>query len=216
MTGERTEDALSPKQRAILDFIRDYIEERDYPPAIRDIQQGCGISSTSVVDYNLKRLEERGHLRRDREISRAIELLDGTGRRRRALTVPVLGKIAAGQPIPTFPETLPEGYEQIEVTREQTRGRERAFALRVEGSSMIEDLIQDGDVVILEPADTCDDGERVAVWLRDESAVTLKRLYREGERVRLQPANAAMDPIYADAGNVEVQGRVLSTISMGE
>ena len=216
MTGERTEDALSPKQRAILDFIRDYIEERDYPPAIRDIQQGCGISSTSVVDYNLKRLEERGYLRRDREISRAIELLDGTGRRRRALTVPVLGKIAAGQPIPTFPETLPEGYEQIEVTREQTRGRERAFALRVEGSSMIEDLIQDGDVVILEPADTCDDGERVAVWLRDESAVTLKRLYREGERVRLQPANAAMDPIYADAGNVEVQGRVLSTISMGE
>ena len=215
MTGERTEDALSPKQRAILEFIRDYIEERDYPPAIRDIQQGCGISSTSVVDYNLKRLEERGYLRRDREISRAIELLDGTGRRRRALTVPVLGKIAAGQPIPTFPETLPEGYEQIEVTREQTRGRERAFALRVEGSSMIEDLIQDGDVVILEPADTCDDGERVAVWLRDESAVTLKRLYREGERVRLQPANAAMDPIYADAGNVEVQGRVLSTISMG-
>ena len=215
MTGERTEDALSPKQRAILDFIRDYIGERDYPPAIRDIQQGCGISSTSVVDYNLKRLEERGYLRRDREISRAIELLDGTGRRRRALTVPVLGKIAAGQPIPTFPETLPEGYERIEVTREQTRGRERAFALRVEGSSMIEDLIQDGDVVILEPADTCDDGERVAVWLRDESAVTLKRLYREGERVRLQPANAAMDPIYADAENVEVQGRVLSTISMG-
>ena len=214
MTGERTEDALSPKQRAILEFIRGYIGERDYPPAIRDIQQGCGISSTSVVDYNLKRLEERGYLRRDREISRAIELLDGTGRRR-ALTVPVLGKIAAGQPIPTFPETLPEGYEQIEVTREQTRGRERAFALRVEGSSMIEDLIQDGDVVILEPADTCDDGERVAVWLREESAVTLKRLYREGGRVRLQPANAAMDPIYADAENVEVQGRVLSTISMG-
>ena len=214
MTGERTEDALSPKQRAILEFIRGYIGERDYPPAIRDIQQGCGISSTSVVDYNLKRLEERGYLRRDREISRAIELLDGTGRRR-ALTVPVLGKIAAGQPIPTFPETLPEDYEQIEVTREQTRGRERAFALRVEGSSMIEDLIQDGDVVILEPADTCDDGERVAVWLREESAVTLKRLYREGGRVRLQPANAAMDPIYADAENVEVQGRVLSTISMG-
>ncbi len=210
-------DDLSARQRRILAFLDEFMAEKDYPPSIRDIQQGCEISSTSVVDYNLKRLEERGYIRRDREVSRGIELLDGSGRRRRApLTVPVLGKIAAGSPIPTFPETLGPDVEQIEVTRDQTKGRAQAFALRVEGTSMIEDLINDGDIVILEPTNTCDDGERVAVWLKDESETTLKRLYREGERVRLQPANSTMDPIYTAADNVEVQGRVLSTLSLAE
>ena len=162
-------DDLSARQRRILEFLDGFMAEKDYPPSIRDIQQGCEISSTSVVDYNLKRLEERGYIRRDREVSRGIELLDGSGRRRRApLTVPVLGKIAAGSPIPTFPETLGTDVEQIEVTRDQTRGRAQAFALRVEGTSMIDDLINDGDIVILEPTNTCDDGERVAVWLKDE------------------------------------------------
>ena len=207
---------LSEKQRRILDFLGEFIAEKDYPPSIRDIQQGCSISSTSVVDYNLKRLEERGYIRRDREVSRAIELLDGAGgRRRRALTVPVLGKIAAGQPIPTFPETLPADYEELEVTEDQTRGSARAFALRVEGTSMIDALINDGDFVILEPAETCDDGDMVAVWLRDENATTLKRLYREGDRVRLQPMNATMAPIYTSADNVDVQGKVLSSIRLG-
>ena len=207
---------LSEKQRRILQFLDEFIAEKDYPPSIRDIQQGCSISSTSVVDYNLKRLEERGYIRRDREVSRAIELLDGSGgRRRRALTVPVLGKIAAGQPIPTFPETLPPGYEELEVTEHQTRGRARAFALRVEGTSMIDALIDDGDYVILEPAETCDDGEMVAVWLREENETTLKRLYREGDRVRLQPMNATLDPIYTSADNVDVQGKVLSSIRLG-
>ena len=207
---------LSEKQRRILVFLGDFIAEKDYPPSIRDIQQGCSISSTSVVDYNLKRLEERGYIRRDREVSRAIELLDGAGgRRRRALTVPVLGKIAAGQPIPTFPETLPSDYEELEVTEDQTRGSARAFALRVEGTSMIDALVDDGDFVVLEPAETCDDGDMVAVWLRDENSTTLKRLYREGDRVRLQPMNATMAPIYTSADNVDVQGKVLSSIRLG-
>ena len=208
-------DDLSERQQRILAFLEQFMAEKDYPPSIRDIQQACEVSSTSVVDYNLKRLEERGYIRRDREVSRGIELLDGAGRRRRApLKVPVLGKIAAGTPIPTFPETIDADVEQIEVTREQTRGRVQAFALRVEGTSMIEDLINDGDIVILEPANTCDDGERVAVWLKAEEETTLKRLYREGERVRLQPANATMDPIYTSADNVEVQGRLLATLSL--
>ena len=205
---------LSEKQQRILDFLESFIGDHDYPPSIRDIQQGCDISSTSVVDYNLKRLEERGYIRRDREVSRAIELLDGAGGRRRrgALTVPVLGKIAAGTPIPTFPETLPSDYEQLEVTEQQTRGRGDAFALRVEGTSMIDALINDGDYVVLEPTISCDDGEMVAVWLKDENETTLKKFFHEGERVRLQPMNATMDPIYTAANNVEVQGRVLSTI----
>jgi repressor LexA len=194
-----------------LEFLREFIVDKDYPPSIRDIQQGCAISSTSVVDYNLKRLEERGYIRRDREVSRAIELLDGSGARRRSLTVPLVGTIAAGSPIPMPPETLPIGYDEVSVTEAQTRGRPSAFALRVKGTSMIDALIDDGDIVILEPTQSCDDGEMVAVWLREENETTLKKFFHEGAQVRLQPMNSTMDPIYTSPDNVEVQGRVLSS-----
>lgn len=207
-------DRLSEKQRSILDFLAQFIEEHDYPPSIRDIQHGCGISSTSVVDYNLRRLEERGFIRRDREISRAIELLAAGGRRARTVRVPVLGKIAAGEPIPMPPETPGPGAfdEFVEMTEAQTQGRTDVFALRVEGDSMIDALIHDGDTVIMAPARSCDDGDMVAVWLRAENETTLKRFYREGSRVRLQPMNSQMEAIYTDADNVEVQGRVISAI----
>jgi repressor LexA len=208
-------EELSPKQQRILQFLHDFIEEKDYPPSIRDIQQGCDISSTSVVDYNLKKLEEKGYIRRDREVSRAIELLGGSGeRRRRPVSVPLLGKIAAGLPIPTPPDTTrPGAYaEQIEVTEEQIGGRRDVFALRVEGNSMIDALIQDGDIVILEGTHSADDGDMVAVWLREENETTLKRFYHEGERVRLQPMNQSMKPIYTAADNVEVQGKVVTAI----
>ena len=221
-------EGLSDKQQRILDFVGVFLTEHDYPPSIRDIQQGCDISSTSVVDYNLKRLEERGLIHRDREISRAIQL-PGSGTRRRILTVPVLGKIAAGLPIPTPPEVLPEGYEEVEVTEDQTRGRANAFALRVEGTSMIDALINDGDIVILEPRQTadpgevvavwiveptnsCDDGDMVAVWLKAENETTLKKFFHEGSRIRLQPMNSTMQPFYTSPDNVEVQGKVLSSI----
>ncbi len=205
---------LSDKQQRILDFLRSFLLEKDYPPSIRDIQQGCEISSTSVVDYNLKRLEERGYIRRDREVSRAIELLDGTGRRRGSMTVPLVGAIAAGSPIPMPPDTLPPGYEEVPVTEAQTRGRSNAFALTVQGTSMIDALIDDGDIVILEPTQSCDDGDMVAVWLRDENETTLKKFFHEGSRIRLQPMNSTMDPIYTAPENVEVQGRVLSSIRL--
>lgn len=202
---------LSDKQARILQFVEQFVAEHDYPPSIRDIQTGCAISSTSVVDYNLKRLEEKGLLRRDREISRAIQLPSTQGRRR-AQAVPLLGKIAAGQPIPTPPEVLPPGYEEIEVTEDQTRGRPNAFALRVEGTSMIDALINDGDIVILEPTRSCDDGDMVAVWLKAENETTLKKFFHEGSRIRLQPMNTTMAPIYTTPDNVEVQGKVLSSI----
>ena len=210
-----TADDLSPKQRAMLRFLEEFIAAHDYPPSIRDIQNGCDISSTSVVDYNLKRLEEKGYIRRDREVSRAIELLNGQGeRRRRTIAVPLLGKIAAGRPIPTPPDpALGAAYEDtIELTEEQCGGRSNVFALRVEGTSMIDALINDGDIVVLEQTDSCDDGEMVAVWLKDENETTLKKFYREGARVRLQPMNAAMAPIYVRADNVAVQGRVVTAI----
>jgi repressor LexA len=207
---------LSAKQESILKFMRSFIDDHDYPPSIRDIQIGCDISSTSVVDYNLKALERLGHIRRDREVSRAIELLDrGGARRSRTVSVPIIGTIAAGQPIPV---PTSDTWEQVdadnifEATEEMTRGRENVFALRVRGTSMIDALVNDGDIVILEQTATCDDGDMVAAWLKRENEATLKKFYREGGKVRLQPANSTMKPIYTEADNVEVQGKVLATI----
>lgn len=208
-------EELSAKQQGILRFLENFISEHDYPPSIRDIQSGCDISSTSVVDYNLKRLEEKGFIRRDREVSRAIELLGGaSGSRRRTIPVPLLGKIAAGIPIPMPSEsaTADTAPDTIELTEEQTGGRSNVFALRVDGNSMIDALINDGDIVILEPTQSCDDGEMVAVWLKAENETTLKKFFHEGHRVRLQPMNSTMDPIYTSADNIEVQGRVVTAI----
>jgi repressor LexA len=199
---------LSPKQRKILDFLRRFIREKNYPPSIRDIQEECGISSTSVVDYNLKALERLGLIHRDREVSRAIELLDGSGRRPRTISVPLVGQIAAGQPIPV-PEDSVDYSETVEVTEEMTRGKESVYALKVKGTSMIDALVNDGDIVIMEQASSAESGDMVAVWLKREQEATLKKFYREDDRVRLQPANETMAPIYTDADNVEVQGKVL-------
>ena len=203
---------LSDKQQAILDFLRQFIRNKDYPPSIRDIQLGCKISSTSVVDYNLKALERLGYIRRDREVSRAIEMLDGTGRRPHTVPVPIVGTIAAGSPIPVFEPGTSYG-EVINATEEMTRGKENVYALRVKGTSMIDALVNDGDIVIMEKTNSAEDGEMIAAWLKDEEETTLKRLYTDGDRIRLQPANEAMKPIYTKPENLEIQGRVLTTIS---
>jgi len=205
----------STKQRRILDFLREFIVEHDYPPSIRQIQDACGISSTSVVDYNLRILEREGYIRRDREVSRAIELLDAGGRRPRVVAVPIIGTIAAGQPIPVPSADTWQSFDwgdSVEVAPEMLGGREKVYALKVKGNSMIDALVNDGDVVLMEAASTAGDGEMVAAWLKQEQEATLKRFYREGARVRLQPANEAMQPIYTDAANVEVQGRVIGAI----
>jgi repressor LexA len=206
---------LSPKQHSILGFIRQFIEEHDYPPSIREIQDGCRISSTSVVDYNLKKLEGEGYIRRDREVSRAIELLERGGRRPRTVAVPIIGQIAAGQPIPVpAPDTWSnlDYSESIEVTRDMIGGRPNVYGLRVRGSSMIDALVNDGDIVLMESSETADNGDMVAVWLKREQEATLKRFYQESDRIRLQPANETMSPIYTDPTNVQVQGKVLGAI----
>ncbi len=204
---------LSSKQEQILEFLRTFIEDKDYPPSIRDIQEGCGISSTSVVDYNLRKLEEKGFIRRDREVSRGIEVLGARGRRARIVEIPVLGAIAAGQPIPvpTSERWGSDAEDTVAVTEDMIRGRTNVFALRVKGTSMIDDLIDDGDIVFLEPARAANDGDKVAVWLKDRGEVTLKRIYHEGDKVRLQPANSTMQPIYTSPENVEIQGRFISS-----
>jgi repressor LexA len=206
---------LSAKQQSILDFMRRFIREKDYPPSIRDIQDACAISSTSVVDYNLKALERMGYIRRDREVSRAIELLDGSGRRPQTVAVPIIGAIAAGQPIPVPSADTWSGVDydnMVEVTEDMTKGRQKVYALRVKGTSMIDALVNDGDIVLMESTHSADDGDMVAAWLKREGEATLKKIYVEGDRVRLQPANSTMQPIYTEIGNVEVQGRVLARI----
>ena len=203
---------LSTKQRRILAFLRRFREEKDYPPTVRDILKACGVSSTSVVDYNLKVLEREGHIRRDREVSRGIELL-GKGRRRMVM-VPVIGYIAAGEPmpVPTSDTWEMEPLDAVEVSTELIQGKDNVYALRVKGTSMIDALINDGDIVLMQQAATGEDGEMVAAWLKAEEETTLKKLYRERGRIRLQPANSEMEPIYTARDNVEVQGKVVGVI----
>jgi len=206
---------LSAKQRRIFEYIRGFIDDHDYPPSIRQIQEACQISSTSVVDYNLRILERLGLIRRDREVSRAIELLQGGGRRPRVVAVPIIGTIAAGQPIPVPSADTWQAYDHsdtIEVSPEMIGDRENVYALRVKGNSMIDALVNDGDVVLLQTAGSARDGEMVAAWLKKEQEATLKKFYREGDHVRLQPANETMAPIYTDASNVEIQGKVIAAI----
>jgi len=205
---------LSHRQQAILDFIGAFLDDNDYPPTIRDIQQELGISSTSVVDYNLKVLEERDHIRRNRNISRGIEVVGRGPSRSNVVTIPVIGQIAAGLPIPV-PGQL-EGSDSadvIELSHELApSGNANLFALRVRGHSMVDALINDGDIVILKQQETCENGETVAVWLEEEKETTLKKFYSEGELVRLQPANVTMDPIYTRADNVRIQGRLVTVV----
>jgi repressor LexA len=203
---------LSGKQKRIFEYIRDFIDEHDYPPSIRQIQEACGISSTSVVDYNLRILEKTGHIRRDREVSRAIEVTHGAARRGRMTPVPIIGTIAAGQPIPvpSADTWQADASERIDVSPEMIGNRENVYGLRVKGTSMIDALVNDGDVVIMEATNDARQGEMVAAWLEDRQEATLKRFFREGDRVRLQPANETMQPIYTDASNVVVQGRVIA------
>jgi repressor LexA len=207
--------ALSPKQRNIIDFVKRFWMDKSYPPTVRDILNGCNISSTSVVDYNLDILEREGYIKRHPGISRGIELVSEFPVRFQTLKVPVIGKIAAGEPIPVpVPDTwdVTASSETMDVPEDLTKGRTDIYALKVKGQSMIDALINDGDTVLMQHVNVVENGEMAAVWLKAEKEVTLKKFYREKGRVRLQPANSQMDPIYAEADNVEVQGKVIAVI----
>lgn len=205
---------LSPKQQQIISFLKRFAREKNYPPTVRDIVKGCKISSTSVAAYNLDILEREGYLRRHPGISRGIELASRT-EQPRTVSVPLIGVIAAGEPIPVpDPDVwdIVTPAETLEFTEDLTRGKEKVFALKVKGTSMIDALINDGDIVLMQYVNVVENGEMAAVWLKSEKEVTLKKFYRENNRVRLQPANSQMKPIYADANNVEIQGKVIGVI----
>lgn len=206
---------LSSRQQRILDFIQSFWTDRGYPPTVRDIVGGCGISSTSVVAYNLGVLESRGYIRRHPEVSRGIELLNRPSALGNLVQVPLIGRIAAGEPIPVpAPDTwdVAASAETLDVPENLTRGKGGVYALKVKGSSMVDALINDGDVVLMQYVNVVENGEMAAVWLRAEKETTLKKVYAEPGRLRLQPANAQMKPIYAGPDNVEIQGRVIAVI----
>jgi repressor LexA len=209
---------LSPRRRQILEFIQGFISENGIPPTIRDIQRACDISSTSVVDYNLHRLREGGYLNRRPDVARGIELLDDYGQPvSTAPRVQIVGAIAAGMPLPVFSTegaASSEEFDTIEIPSGLQRRHGRLFGLMVRGTSMVDALIDDGDVVIIKPARQAANGEMVVAWLKDEEEATLKKFYLEGDQVRLQPANSQMGPIYSPASNVEVHGKVVDVVTV--
>lgn len=212
---------LSKRQRRILEFLGEYVEENGYPPTIREIGAAADISSTSVVSYNLERLEERGYISRERDVSRGLKLTSKARTRvvpespDAMVRLPLLGRIVAGEPIPVPASDFAlMGDETVELTRDILGDPEGLYALQVEGNSMIDALVHDGDIVVMRHQRRVENGEMAAVWLKDQEEVTLKRFYQEeGGRVRLQPANPTMKPIYLDdPRQVEVQGKVVMVI----
>jgi repressor LexA len=206
--------ALSERQRKILEFIKSFTLDNGYPPTIREIGEAVHISSTSVVNYNLNALQKEGHIMRDRTVSRGIRLAESLQELRGAVAdviqVPLLGRIAAGTPIPV-PE---DGFagETVDLTRDIVPTGNDIYALQVRGNSMIDAFINDGDTVIMRYQQTANDGDMVAAWLVNEEETTLKRYYHEGNRIRLQPENSEMLPIYVAPDNLQIQGKVLAVI----
>ena len=200
---------LSKTRERIYTFIRKFYREHDYAPTVRDILKGCSLSSTAVIQHHLNVLEKEGRIHRDPEVFRSIRLTDKIG----ISGVPLLGTIAAGEPIPvpTAETWTSQSLETLEGPEELTQGKQ-LYALTVKGLSMIDALIDDGDTVLMESVNTAENGDMVAVWLKDEQEVTLKRFYQEGDMVCLRPANRLMEPIYHRTENVEIQCKVAAVV----
>jgi repressor LexA len=224
--------SLSERQKNILSFIYSYREEHDRPPTIREIGKAVDISSTSVVNYNLTRLEEREYLMREAEVSRGISFTDkareflgiladnvneaasAVAAEMGLLKIPLRGNIGASLPLESVLSDF-DSYDEedaIEISASMVSGRSQdLFALRVDGDSMIDAMVNDGDIVIMQHQQTANNGDMVAVWLEDDT-MTLKYFFYDEDRIRLQPANPTMDPIYAQPEDVQVQGKVMMVL----
>ena len=202
---------LSERQRDIINYIRDFSREKGYPPTIRQIGEAAGISSTSVVNYNLNKLEKDGYLTRDLKVSRGVRLVEDSPTRAIGdmINIPLAGYIFASSPVMIGDTPQTAADEVIALTRDIVRDTGDLFALRVKGDSMIDAMVNDGDIVVMKKADRARNGEMVAVWLSDRNETTLKHFYLEGSKVRLQPANPTMQPIMVDSGKVQIQGKVV-------
>ena len=192
--------ALTRRQREIYDFIREFVSEQGYSPSLEEIGSRFGLSSVATVHKHVQHLVEKGMLRKAWNRSRSVEPVEPPASS--AVSLPLLGVVAAGSPIEAF-----EVEESIDVPAQLVPRRGQCFVLRVRGDSMIEDQICDGDYVVVESRPEARDGETVVALIGGQEA-TLKRFFREGERVRLQPANQSMEPIEVPASEVEVRGVV--------
>jgi repressor LexA len=195
---------LTKRQREILDYLQDFIHQHGYAPSLEEIGRRFGLSSLATVHKHLTNLQEKGFIKRAWNRSRSVEMIP-TNANGRSVELPLLGYVAAGLPIEAIATS-----ETIAVP-EDLVGRRDTYVLRVKGNSMIDEQICDGDLVIVEDRKTAQNGEMV-VALLSGSDVTLKKLYRENGRVRLQPANPAMQPIFADADQVQIQGVVVGVM----
>jgi len=215
----RKSKGLGERHQKILDFLSDYQRENHYPPSIREIGNKTGISSTSVVNYYLDQLEKRGMIQRDRKISRGVRLANSNGSLD-TFRVPILGPIAAGLPLPELDPNVSYMSDNeanaVDIARSLLPSKEKVdnlFALEVQGESMIDAMINDGDIVVLRPATEARNGEMVAVWLPSNNEATLKYFFKEKDRYRLQPANPTMKPIYIKKSEpLEIKGKVVMVI----
>lgn len=193
---------ISERQRKILEFIRNEVSVRGYPPSVREIGDAVGLRSSSTVHGHLRKLEKLGYIRRDFSKPRAIELLDDTNTPRiRSIDVPVVGRVTAGAPILAV-----ENIEEYYPVPVNFVDHEDAFLLRIKGDSMIEAGILDGDYVLVERQETADNGEIVVALVNGEEA-TVKRFYHEGTHIRLQPENSTMEPLIVK--DVQILGKVI-------
>lgn len=191
---------LTEREQQIQDFIREFVNEKGYPPSVREICKAVGLSSTATVHGYLTRLEKKGVLHRDSLLPRAISLKEP---KQNVNAVPLLGRIAAGEPI-----TAIEYKEDVVYLSEELTGNGEFFLLKLRGDSMIEAGILDGDMVVVRKQPTAENGDIVAALLEDEA--TIKRFFKENGNIRLQPENRLMKPIIVN--NIVILGKVISLI----
>jgi repressor LexA len=215
----RKSKGLGERHQKILDFIQEYQLKYKHPPSIREIGENCDISSTSVVNYYLDQLEKYGHIERDRKISRGLRVT-GANTSVETLRIPILGPIAAGFPLPELQPGVnyltDNEANAVDVARNLLPAKEKGtdlYALEVKGDSMIDAMINDGDIVVMKRAGDARNGEMVAVWLPRDNEATLKYFFKEKDRYRLQPANPTMKPIYINKEEpLEIKGKVVMVI----
>ncbi len=229
---------LSDRHRKIMEFLTTFVEKNSYSPSIRQIGESIGVKSTSLVDYYLNYLEQEGYIARDGRVSRSIrvfkpvysesggpslnpDILHGQGTIASLsdlLRIPVFGRIVASEPLPMPPSDMAyfDSESSVEIARSLLPAKEKIselFALEVDGDSMIDAMVNDGDIVVMKHAVDATNGDMVAVWLDDENSTTLKYFYRENNRVRLQPANPSMKPILIDnPASLRIMGKVVMVI----
>jgi repressor LexA len=213
----RRSEGLSERHRKIMDFLSQFQDQTGYSPSIRQIGDSIGVKSTSLIDYYLNQLQQMNLIERDEHVSRSIRVVQPV-EIRDMFRVPVVGRIVASAPIPVPASDLNyfDSESGVDIARSMLPAKEKIselFALEVSGDSMIDAMVNDGDLVIMKKAQDARNGEMVAVWLDDNDETTLKYFYRESNRVRLQPANPTMSPIYIDnPERLRIMGKVVMVI----